>query len=414
MRLRQVSVAQSTIQKVLSSVNVQRDALTQLCESMTHLEHVQEFSTSYRDFLSEIRRRRAYGDAVTSSANAMIERLAAMRIDEVKAREKFLRGPGRHLMPAFFEMFVPTLTTPPPLFTPQLPALVEMDTLPDFGPEETKLGDGNGSGVALGNATASPMDTDNETPVHGNIATDTRGASDASSLTESLPNQQVEKSDEIAESEKPRVQDESLIVSADEASGNDVIMGMESQNDGGSQAEADAKQKTLAYENAILRQALERMGGKSPRSYLEEARKQCSPSEEKLQLELTKVRTELEETKTKLEKANKALEEIRKDDDSGELCGKISHSNIKVGDIALFIPIERKSRGKQDYLAFHTNSPQKYLSPQCIEGKPTYVLGKVIYEKERIAGAKGTDENPHGLPPGTKFWDVDVEVLRTS
>merc|ERR1712176_19148 len=79
-------------------------------------------TTSYRDFLFELRRRRAYGQAVTSNSTAMFERLAVMRADEVKAREKFLRGPGRHLMPPFFEIFVPTLATPPPLFTPQLPA----------------------------------------------------------------------------------------------------------------------------------------------------------------------------------------------------------------------------------------------------------------------------------------------------
>mmetsp|Transcript_10589 Transcript_10589/g.22012 ORF Transcript_10589/g.22012 Transcript_10589/m.22012 type:complete len:632 (+) Transcript_10589:73-1968(+) len=132
-RLREISVAQSSIQRVLSSVNVLKAALTQQCENMVHLEHVAELTTSYRDFLFELRRRRAYGQAVTSNSTAMMERLAVMRADEVKAREKFLRGPGRHLMPPFFEIFVPTLATPPPLFTPQMPALAEFDTLPDIG-----------------------------------------------------------------------------------------------------------------------------------------------------------------------------------------------------------------------------------------------------------------------------------------
>ena len=106
---------------------------------------VDELPESYRDFMSEIRRRRAYGGAVTSSSTAMMDRLASMREDEVKAREKFLRGSGRHLMPAFFEIFAPTLATPPPLFTPQLPAMVEMDTLPDVGPaDKPSTGDADG------------------------------------------------------------------------------------------------------------------------------------------------------------------------------------------------------------------------------------------------------------------------------
>merc|ERR1719491_2465347 len=66
----------------------------------------------------------------------MIERLAYVRDEEVKMRERFLRGSGRHLMPPFFDVFVPTLVSAPPLFAPQYPAMVEMNTLPDFGSQE--------------------------------------------------------------------------------------------------------------------------------------------------------------------------------------------------------------------------------------------------------------------------------------
>jgi hypothetical protein len=132
-RLREVSVVQSSIQRVLQSMSVLKSALSQQCDNMVHLEHVAELATAYRDFKAELRRRRAYGQAVTSNTSSMIDRLAIMRTDEVKARERFLRGPGRHLMPPFFEIFVPTLATPPPPFTPQLLSLVELDTLPDIG-----------------------------------------------------------------------------------------------------------------------------------------------------------------------------------------------------------------------------------------------------------------------------------------
>ena len=251
-RLREVSVAQSSIQRVNSSVVVLRDALAQQCENMVHLEHVAELPNSYRDFLSELRRRRAYGGAVTSTSAAMMERLASMRDDEVKAREKFLRGSGRHLMPTFFEIFAPTLATPPPLFTPQLPSMNEMETIPDVGPS------GSTSDAQMqGNASA-------DVP--------TSGVSSASSLTavSQPPTQAGEQEAEPMMAtgtipEEGELHDQ-LIVSADEHSGHDLIV----EPSGGTAA--DAERKTLAYENAVLRQALERMGGKSPRTYVDEAR----------------------------------------------------------------------------------------------------------------------------------------------
>jgi hypothetical protein len=156
-RLRDVSVAQSSIQRVRASVGGLRDALTQQTENMVHLEHVAELADSYRHFLSELQRRRAYGLMVSSSLVAMMERLAAMRADEVKAREEFLQGPGQHLMPTFFDTFVPTLATSPPLYTPQLPAMVELDTLPDVSDviltlNATSTGGNNNNKIELGSA----------------------------------------------------------------------------------------------------------------------------------------------------------------------------------------------------------------------------------------------------------------------
>jgi autophagy-related protein 11 len=175
-RLREVSVAQSSIQRVLASVGVLRDALAQQTENMIHLEHVAELADSYRHFLSELQRRRAYGQAVSSLSVAMMERLAAMRADEVKAREKFLRGPGRHLMPTFFDTFVPTLATPPPLFTPQLPAMVELDSLPDvsdivitMNTQGTIAGDNNN--LELESAALSEMQQSTAIPVHSSAST---------------------------------------------------------------------------------------------------------------------------------------------------------------------------------------------------------------------------------------------------
>lgn len=396
-RLREVSVAQSGIQRVNSSVVVLRDGLAQQCENMVHLEHVAELPNSYRDFLSELRRRRAYGNAVTSSSAAMMERLASMRDDEVKAREKFLRGSGRHLMPTFFEIFAPTLATPPPLFTPQLPSMNELESLPDVGP--------------------SGAESSSDAQMQGNASADvpTSGVSSASSLTAASqpPPQEAEPmqaTGTIPEEGEP--QQDQLIVSADEHSGHDIIV----EPSGG--CAADAERKTLAYENAVLRQALERMGGKTPRTYVEEARaadeeravaKQASATGQ--DDEVAVLRKELQQAKDQVRKANEALVEAKKQHPKES--DKISHSSFEVGDVALFMLTGPGPSRKRTYLAFHTNCPHRYLSTDCIKGTPDCVLGRIIFQEELVAGEKGTDANPYGLRVGTPFFVLTVEVITT-
>ncbi len=372
-RLREVSVAQSSIQRVLSSVGVLKAAMTQQCDNMVHLEHVSELSNSYRDFLSELRRRRAYGQAVTSNTAAMMERLSIMRNDEVRARERFLRGPGRHLMPPFFEIFVPTLATPPPLFTPQLPSLVELDTLPDVGPVDVQ-----------------------DASMQG--ATDGVGVSSASSLTTDSHHPQQDRTPAVSEDAMAiaSAQQDQLIVSADENSGNDVIM-----DPAGAE---DAERKTLAYENAVLRQTLERLGSKAPKTYIEEARDRDFASEEILAL-----KKEVELAKAQTKTAQDMLIASKKENPRES--DKISHSSFEIGDVGLFMPTGRGSGGKRTYLAFHTNCPHRYLSTDNIKGNPDYVLGRIVYQEELVAGETGTAANPYGLHVGTKFWVLTVEVL---
>lgn len=366
-RLREVSVAQSGIQRVNSSVGVLKEALTQQCENMIHLEHVAELPDAYRDFVSEVCRRRAYGGAVTSSSTAMMERLASMREDEVKAREKFLRGAGRHLMPAFYEIFTPTLATPPPLFTPQLPAMLEMDTLPDVGPTEN-----------VGGSSASPMQG---------------GISSASTLTASS-HPQAEDPTNMA-TDNPT--NEHLIVSADDQTDNELIV------DSSANACVDAERKTLVYENAVLRQVIERLGSKSPRTYIDEEKDGDAQSSNVLHLQ-----KELAEAKAE---TRKMKELFRKKKAEEKLSDKISHSSFKVHDVALFMPTGRGSGGKRTYLAFHTNCPHHYLSTDNIQGTPDFVLGRIVYQEGLVAGELGTDANPYGLHVGTKFFVNTVEVL---
>lgn len=391
-RLREISLAQSSIQRVLSSVNVLKAALTQQCDNMVHLEHVAELSKSYRDFLSELRRRRAYGRAVESNSTAMMERLAIMRQDEVKAREKFLRGPGRHLMPPFFEIFVPTLATPPPLFTPQLPSRAEVDTIPDIGQEEvgdTILRDqtvgGSGGGGGGGVSSASSLTTES----HQVVPQTTENSAQITSTEEG---------------EGTQAQQDHLIVSAEENRGHDddIIM----QTAPGTE---DAERKTLAYENAILRQTLERLGSKAPKAYIEEAMAKNTTISE-----VEELRKELDIIKQQAKKAEDALAEAKKkeEEQKPQLSDKISHSSFSVGDVGLFMPTGRGSGGKRTYLAFHTNCPHRYLSTENIKGSPDFVLGRIVDQKELVAGKIGTDSNPYGLHAGTKFWILTVEVLK--
>lgn len=388
-RLRVVSVKQSSIQRVLASVSVLRDALMQQTENMVHLEHVAELVNSYCQFLSELKRRRAYSHAVSSSTISMMERLAAMRADEVRAREKFLHGPGRHLMPAFFDTFAPTLQTPPPLFTPQLPGMVEMDTLPDV----------------------SDVETSNE--VAGSISEMQHNI--ASSLTVSATESQghrVPSNDQATSAEKQHQQDQ-LIVSAEDASEADLIL--DPGDDTAATAAANAQMKTLAYENAVLRQALERMGGKPPRTYLEEKRMNDSQGGAIVAEEFSALRSELAKAHLAERAAKDALQASKEISDQFSapvgLSDKISHSSFEVGDVGLFMPTGRGSGGKRTYLAFHTNCPHRYLSTDCVKGTPDFVLGRIVFQEQLVAGEIGTDANPYGLHVGTTFFVLTVEVL---
>jgi hypothetical protein len=107
---------------------------------------------------------------------------------------------------------------------------------------------------------------------------------------------------------------------------------------------------------------------------------------------------------------------MKKNDDESppkQQCDKISHSSFEIGDVGLFMPTGRGSGGKRTYLAFHTSCPHRYLSTDNIKGGPDFVLGRIIYQEELIAGQIGTAANPYGLHVGTKFWILTVEVLKS-
>jgi hypothetical protein len=128
--------------------------------------------------------------------------------------------------------------------------------------------------------------------------------------------------------------------------------------------------------------------------------------------EIVALRKELEQANARALSAQQALVEAKKIlPQHGD---KISHSSFSVGDVSLFMPTGRGSGGKRTYLAFHTNCPHRYLSTDGIKGSPDFVLGRIVYQEELVAGEVGTDANPYGLHVGTKFWVLTVEVLKSS
>ena len=386
-RLRHISVAQSEIAQLTSSVSVLQHALTQLKTDIGHLEHVVELPSSYQSFLTEIQRRRAYCSAFKSIFDAAVERLNLMRADEIKLREAFLRGPGKHLMPAFYEIFVPTLATSPAVFSPQLPDMLEFQTLPNVGPQSNQY---NSSSTESGSTLMTSQVKEMETNVDAK---------------------------------------ESVLVSADENSGNyDVMMQTMSQGDVVPRRKDDkAERATLKYENAVLRQKLEHAGVKvSP--YIDSDTATICPDEndsmdqryKEQDRKISSLEAELERTRKDLEAARVAsaqkeetnLQPTFDKETMQQGSDKISHTSFEVGDIGLFMPTGRGRGGKRIYLAFHSSCPHRYLSPDCIDGSPDFVLGRIVYQEEFVAGALNTTRNPFGLHVGTKFWVLTVEVVK--
>jgi hypothetical protein len=381
-RLRHISVAQSEIARVTSSVSVLQHALAQLKTDIGHLEHVVELPSSYQSFLTEIKRRRSYCNAFKSIFDATVERLSLMRADDVKLRETFLRGPGKHLMPAFYEIFVPTLATSPAVFSPQLPDMLEFQTLPNVGSQSTQSNlSSTESGSTLMTSQAKEMELSINPQLKSNVDT----------------------------------KDQSVLVSADENSGSyDVMMQTMSQGDNISRRKDEkAERATLKYENAVLRQKLEQAGVKVPPYIDSNTTTTIYPDEnDSMDQKHKEQDIKISSLEAELERVRMELEAARVHESTQQRSDKISHTSFEVGDIGLFMPTGRGRGGKRIYLAFHSSCPHRYLSPDCIDGSPDFVLGRIVYQEEFVAGALNTTRNPFGLHVGTKFWVLTVEVVK--
>jgi hypothetical protein len=168
------------------------------------------------------------------------------------------------------------------------------------------------------------------------------------------------------------------------------------------------------------------MGGKPPKTYLDEAAAAATASPAAASTEAEKaainsLQKELAEAKAQAEKAQAQAAELERRQEANRETtvdrqndDRISHSSFTVGDVGLFMPTGRGSGGKRTYLAFHTSCPHRYLSTDNIPGSPDFVLGRIVFQEELVAGEVGTDANPYGLHVGTKFWVLTVEVLNSN
>ena len=75
------------------------------------------------------------------------------------------------------------------------------------------------------------------------------------------------------------------------------------------------------------------------------------------------------------------------------------------------MPTGRGREGKRIYLAFHSGCPHRYLSPDCINGTPDFILARIVLQEEFVAGAVDS-ANPFGLQVGTKYWVLTAETLK--
>ena len=76
------------------------------------------------------------------------------------------------------------------------------------------------------------------------------------------------------------------------------------------------------------------------------------------------------------------------------------------------MPTGRGREGKRIYLAFHSGCPHRYLSPDCINGTPDFVLARIVLQEEFVAGAGDSEANHFGLQVGTKYWVLTAETLK--
>jgi hypothetical protein len=525
-RLTSISVAQSTIQRVLTSINLLKDSLGQQHFNVESLEHVVEFSASYQAFLGEVQRRRCYNEAVQAQITSMMQLIAHMRASEIQSREDFLRVSGKHLQPPFYEMFCPTLASPPPIFAPQLPpTTIEMDSLPhitvdsvnvdvdvdvdgevDIAEKKPAAAQAHSSISAITTtadaAEAAVPDADT-TSVTGTTASLKSASTSASiSINSSTSKSKHGSKDGSSEADNKDLKQEQsgggLIIDAGaEGSGG---VGMDDEHDEEAmnnfreqQAKYDAERKALLYENLLLRQSLERQAQQAataaqqanhhphqphshyhtnkpkppPRSFVQEALEEMQLEQKmeqdkfleanlkatvleakiaEMEQEMTNQKIKLGKTQSSLTKAKKKLQQQHEQQQSGvsgvgvgnaaatamssisaaaadttntstTISDKISHSSFKVGDVGLFMPTGRE---KRFYLAFHSNCPHRYMSAESIPPvtssrpePPDYILGRIVMKEHFFAnGSSGTDTNPYGLPQGTQFYVLTVEILK--
>eukprot|EP00903_Cladosiphon_okamuranus_P011707 g11010.t1 len=133
-RLRQVSRLQTDIGKIQKHQELVGMAWGQKEEQFEHLGKVARMPAAYKAFLQEVLRQRRYHETFEAKVTEFCSSMAALRADEIVAREAFLQTHLPNLPPVFVEM-APGLRNMPPMFSPgSIPQLRPGD-LPEVYPD---------------------------------------------------------------------------------------------------------------------------------------------------------------------------------------------------------------------------------------------------------------------------------------
>mmetsp|Transcript_297 Transcript_297/g.561 ORF Transcript_297/g.561 Transcript_297/m.561 type:complete len:884 (+) Transcript_297:114-2765(+) len=446
-----------------------------------HLERIRSLPEAYATFLCEMTRRAKYTEEFELLVKTSVDSISAFRSKETEQREKFMADKGSCLPPVFFDM-VPSLIEKPPFFNasstdrqqiPDIPLDDVRDLLEKFSLEvnynnlsdkadDTNVGDpktptnrtnsnndNNDSGATLTSSSSGSAATPRNTisSVHD---VETKGeVENSGSKHRSQGDDVVVKKYLQMEEKLKRLEEENsqlrqmlttnirplltntfeeekepleLINSEDENVDTDLV-------DKASSApvvspEADKLHSFLNMElSTMLIDVLE----------LKDCVGNCLPfvalpSNEVTQHQLSEVAGTIQSihalatsVKDDVSKMKLARAEGGTLKPGESPVSKISFLQLNVGDVALFLPTNKKDT----YLAFTSyDMPHYYLSQDSLATikeknggqAPNYILGEIIFINERIASKDspsnvGSWQAPKSLPPGLKYHLLEIDPL---
>lgn len=388
-----------------------------------HLEKIKALPEAYATFLNEMIRRKKYTEKFEVLVKNSVNSASECRAKEIHEREHFMANMGSCLPPIFFDI-VPSLVEKPPFFNA---TITDRQPIPDICVEDVKdyLEE---FGII---ATTSAV----EDAVHIKGSENDVIESDCNSTVgqkiddnKSLRVEKIEDSDaeidvlqkkvrQLEEENKrlkclaeinldKQVQSKTENVACEES----VSTSQEKSTISGSQSSSlrkllDAQLLSLIAEVLKLQQHVAKHSESKEGHEKETQVEECT---------LTDIVKDLRSLITSGQNLSASIE--RSSSSQIKKVPKISFLELNVGDIALFLPTNKKDT----FLAFTHELPYYYLSQDSLanfkseDGEPpNYILGQIIFDEEKVASKDvasniGSAEAPKILPDGTKYHLLEI------